>query len=87
MYGLSHRLETGKMDHGLDLLIVKYFLHRYLVQQVRLIKLHLFSGDLFHALQRFLTGIVQVVQHDHLISGVQQLHAGMASDITGASSN
>ena len=72
------------MNDGLDFFLVKNSLNPLPIQQVGLIEDNLLSCDLLHTLQGLLTGIVEVVHNYHLIARVQQLHAGVASDVPGS---
>ena len=73
------------MDHSLDGFLIENPFYRLAVQQICLIKFQLLSRDLLNSLQGLLTGIVKIVYDYYLIACIQQLYAGMASDISGAS--
>ena len=83
-HGLAYRLESGEMDAGIDLFLFKNGVQRLSVQDVRLVKRHGLSRDLFHALQGLLTGIAEIVHNHHVITCILQLHNRMAADITGS---
>ena len=72
------------MDHSLDGFLIENPFYRLAVQQICLIKFQLLSRDLLNTLQGLLTGIVKIVYDYYLIACIQQLYAGMASDISGA---
>ena len=75
------------MDHRIDLFLFEDRCKRRLVQNVRLIECHLFSGDLLHAIQTLLAGITQVIHYNYIVAGLQKLHACVASDKSGAAGN
>ena len=84
LHRLPHRLEPGEVDDPVELVGAKDRLGGGVVQQVDLAERHLFAGDLLNALHHFGAGVAEVVQDHHLVSRVQQFHAGVASDVTGA---
>ena len=72
------------MDGAVDLVLFKDPVQGGPVAHVLLIKVHMLAGDLLHPLNGFCTGIDQVVNDDDADVLLQQLHAGVAPDITGA---
>ena len=63
--------------------LLKNFLYRRRITQIRLHKGDRLSRDLLHPAHRLPAGIHQIVRHDHIVSRFYQLHAGMAAHIPG----
>ena len=64
--------------------LLKNFLYRRRITQIRLHKGDRLSRDLLHPAHRRPAGIHQIVRYDHIVSRFYQLHAGMAAHISGA---
>ena len=61
--------------------------HLLWVAQLRLNEGDLPSHDLLHPPDRFPAGIHQIVRHHDVISRLDQLHTGVAADISGATAH
>ena len=57
------------------------------VTHINLVEIQAFAGDLLYPLQGLGAGIHQVVRHDNAVASLQQLHAGMAANVSGAAGN
>ena len=77
---LAYRLQARKMNDRVDLLLVEDRVHSLPVQDVRLVKGHMLSGDLLHTVKRLFAGIIQVVYYYHIVAGFQEFYTGVASD-------
>ena len=75
------------MNDCIDLFLVKDLSDSLTVQHICLIESKLLSGNLLHPLQSFSAGIVQIIHHNYFITFIQELNAGMTSDIPGSSGN
>ena len=82
--GFAYGLQPGKVDHCVDLMLVKQLRHGRAVADIRLHKGEVLPRDLPNGLQRIRLGIYKVVHHHDLMPRVQQLHAGVAPDVSGA---
>jgi hypothetical protein len=83
--GFTDCLQTCKMNDGINLMFLKDSIEFILVEQVDLMKSERLSGDLLYTVQGFCFTVAQVIDDDNLPARIQKFHAGMASDITGAS--
>ena len=87
LHGLADRFQTGEVDNGIDRLAVKQVPDLLPVQNIRLIKHRTFPGDRLDAVDHLAACVKQVVQNHDLVALIQQLHACVASDITGPAGN
>mmetsp|Transcript_3160 Transcript_3160/g.7434 ORF Transcript_3160/g.7434 Transcript_3160/m.7434 type:complete len:280 (-) Transcript_3160:6-845(-) len=82
---LANRLESGEVNDGRDSVLVEYLLERRRVAEVHLVELdHLLAGELLDAAHRLPARIDQIVDHHHVVVGLQQLEHGVAADVAGA---
>ena len=86
-YRFSYRFQSSKMNNCVYLLFVENIVHGFFITNIRIIKYYFFSCDFFYSLQSFLTGIVQIVHNNNVITCIQQFYACMASDITSTTCN
>ena len=84
LYAFAHCLQAGEMDDGIDVVFGKDSVHAFLVQQIHLIKLEVFAGDFPDAVQCLRLGVDEVVEDDDFLPLVQQLHAGVRTNVAGA---
>ena len=64
----AHRFQSCEMDAAVYGLLRKHLFQTFPVQNIHLIKRYRLSRDLLHTLQRFLTGIAQVIHYDHIVA-------------------
>ena len=84
----AHGLQTGEVDDGVDVGILgEDGIGGGRIAQIGLDEGDGLAGDFLHTAQRLLTGVGQIVHHDDLITCVEQLHAGVAADVTGAAAD
>ena len=86
-HGLTHCLQTSKVDDTADLVFREDLPQQSLVTDIALIELQALAGKLFHPVQAFSVGVTQIVNDYHTVAAVQQLYAGMGADIAGAAGN
>ena len=86
-HGFAYSLVTGKHDDRFRLFLLEDLRDLLLIQKVCLVEHGFLSGDLLHPVNGLFGGIVQIVHDDGLIALVQELHTGMASDVSGAARN
>ena len=85
VHRLAHRLVRGEVDGTADGLLVENAVEKCPVFHVALVEsANLLARDALDALEGNLAGVGQVVDHDDVIPGVEQLNAGVAADETGA---
>ena len=83
----THGFVSGKVNHRIKIVRVKNLFQGCPVHQVRLIEYRRFPRDLPDPLHGLRAGIVKIVNNHDLVPVLQQLHAGMAPDVSGASGN
>ena len=81
---LAHGLQAREMDHRVDPIVVKRLADGRAVAQIALAERQILSGNFADAVERIGLGVDEIVDHDHLVARVQQLHARMTSDKAGA---
>ena len=84
---LAHSLKAGKVDHGVNIIIMEDFPELFFVCAVHPVEGDTLSGDLLNAVNDFNLGVGQVIHNDNLMSCIQQFHSGMAADISGTACN
>ena len=72
------------MDHGFNGIGSKNGLQGSLVGHVQLADRRGFAGDAGDPLRHVPAGIAEIIGDDDVIALVEQLHAGMGADISGA---
>ena len=88
LHALPHALEPGEVDHRVDARIIgEQGLHLVGIAALGLDEGDRLAGDLLHPAQGFLAGVVQVVRHNDLIARLEELHTGVAADVTGAAAD
>lgn len=88
LYTLPHRFQAREMDDCPDIRVaLEQRFHLLWVAQLRLNEGDLPSHDLLHPPNRFPAGIHQIVRHHDVISRLDQLHTGVATDISGATAH
>ena len=80
-HGFSHGLQAGEMNHRVGRVARKRRVQHMRVAQVALDERKIPSGNFADALQRFRSGIAEIIDDDHLVTRVEQFHARMAADI------
>ena len=80
---LADRLQAGEMDHRRCLAVGQHRAQRRRVTDVALYQRRLSAGDALHPAQRFRIAVAEIVEHRHVMAGVQQFNAGMRADIAG----
>ncbi len=91
LHAFAHGLEPGEVDDDIHRMTLEHLLQRLGIQDALLVEgqaaalaVGLGAGEGAHALERFLAGIAQVVDHHHVVAAVEQLHHRMAADESGA---
>ena len=86
-HGLSYGLQPGKVEHCADGMGRKYGVHGSPVAHIRLVKRKAFSCDLLYPVHGGPVGIDQIIHGHNIVAGLQKLHAGVTSDISGCAGN
>ena len=68
------------MNDRVDLRFVEQSANRIAIAQIRFAQRKFLAGNFANAVQRVGFGIDEIIQNDHLVPRIQQLHARMASD-------
>src|SRR5699024_3149819 len=85
---LPHRFVGGELDDAVDVRVGgKDGFDRGRVGHIRLHEAEVPAGDLPHALEGFGAGVVEVVRHDNVVTGIEKFDAGVAADVTGAAAD
>ena len=85
---LTHRLQTGEVDHRVDAgMLGEQVLHLVFIAQLGFNEGDGFSSDFLHPPQGLLAGVAEVVGYHDVVAGLDELHAGMAGDISGAAAD
>ena len=80
--GFTDGFQTGEVDHRFNGVVVKDFGHQRFVADVAFHESGLFPAKTFNHRQHAALTIAQVVEDDHIVTILQQLHTGMTSDVT-----
>ena len=72
------------MDNTADVIFRKNLQQQGLIPHVSLVKLQLFARELLPPLQGLGIGIAQIVNDHNAVAALQQLQAGVGTDITGS---
>ena len=83
--GFANRLEPREMDDRVNLVLLEHPLHPGFVEQVGLVEFEVLAGNLADAFEGLGLRVDEIVQHNDFLARVQQLHAGVGTDIAGAS--
>ena len=87
-HAFANSLQTGEVHDGVNVGVLgEQGLRGGGIAQVRLHKGDGLAGDLLHPAHGFLTGVAQVIHHHDVVTGLQQFHAGVAADVTGAAAD
>jgi len=84
---LAHRLQPGKVDHGVDLVLREEMRQRLLVADIDLLEDRLATGELLHTAQALEVRVAQVVGHDHIVASIKQLEHRVAADVSHTASH
>jgi len=71
------------MDDTVDFVVGENAAQQVFIPHISLIEGNLFSCDLLHPAQAFGVGIAQVVDDNGLMARFDQLHTGVAADVSG----
>ena len=80
-------LKTSEMDNALDCVFIKDFVQQSLITDIAFIERHFLAGDHLHTAEALGIGIDQVINNNRLMACLDQLHAGVAADVTGAAAD
>ena len=83
-HALTHGLEACEVNHGIDLVVFKNRAQRLAICTVNLIKGRFTTGNRLDSVNHIRLGVGEIVHNDHIVSGVQQLHHGVAADVSRA---
>jgi len=87
-HALPHRLERGKMNHGLDIrMLSEQCLDPGGVAQIHLDKGNGLPHNFLHPADRLTAGIDQIVGNHDVVACMDELHTGMAANIAGAAAD
>jgi hypothetical protein len=81
---LAHRLQPGEVDHGVDVVVPEHGIQCFPVADVGLDEGEIHARQFAHPDEGFGAAVAQVVQHDDVIAGVEEFHAGVGADVAGA---
>ena len=81
---LANCLFGGEVNHRADRVLIENPRQRRTVAQIGLVNSDGLSGDPADPFQGGRTTVGVVVDHHHLVAGIEQLHAGVAADEAGA---
>ena len=84
---LTHGLETGKVDHGINFVVLEDLLQFHFVSAVDLIECGHSACDLTDPVAYIPAGVAEIIHDDGMVACVHQFHNGMAADIAGAASH
>jgi hypothetical protein len=73
------------MDHGINAMLCKDLSQRFAIEQIDLVEGQGFTRDLLHPVQSFFFAVVEIINHDNLVTGIQQFDACVATNIACAS--
>ena len=82
--GLADGLETREVDGAGNLMLCKDFFQQRLVAHIALDELHRLAGNFGYAVQAFRVGIAEIVNYNRRMTRLDQLHTGVAANISGA---
>ena len=85
--GFAHGLQTGKVDAAANLIFGKDFAQQCLIPNIALVEFDRFAGQFLNALQTLRIGVAQIIDDDNTIVAIQQLDAGMGTNIAGTAGN
>ena len=74
------------MDAAANLIFGKDFAQQCLIPNIALVEFDRFAGQFLNALQTLRIGVAQIIDDDNTIVAIQQLDAGMGTNIAGISS-
>ena len=80
----AHRLEPCEVDHRLDFVLVKDFVHCVSVENVRLVEPEILAGNLLDAGEGFGLGIGEIVGYHNVVARLLKHNACVGADETGA---
>ncbi len=78
---------NGTMNDAADVVGSEDLPQQSFVTDVAFVELDLLAGEFFHTVQALGVGVAQIVDDHHAVAAFQQLHTGVAADISGAAGN
>lgn len=83
---LAHGLESGEVNHGVDVVLLKDGVHSLAVAHVGLDKRHRLADDFLHAPQCLGLRVYKVINHDHLVAGLVEFDDCVAANVSSPTS-
>ena len=80
--GFTDRFQTCEVDHRFNGVVVKDLGHQRFVTDVAFHERRVFTAKTFNHRQHAALTVAQVVENDDVMAVLQQLHAGMTTDVT-----
>jgi len=75
------------VDHPIQGMGGEDQIHRGFIGGIGVIKQGTLARDLPYPIHHRALAVAQIVQNDHIVTAVEQFHAGMAADVAGSACN
>jgi hypothetical protein len=75
------------MHHGIDVVTAENFGEQDRVAHIAIDEIDPGMGQVFKARDALSTAVAQIVEHQHMVSGVDELQGGMGTDVAGPASD
>lgn len=75
----AHSLQPREMNDGVDLVFLKDLFRPLPIADIRLVKLYLFTRQLFHAPQALLAGVGEIIHHDDAVPIFEEFQYSMGA--------
>ena len=85
--GLTHSLQTRKVNHGVGANLLEESLHAFEVEQINLVELGGAASEFSDALEGLFGGVGEVIHDDDVVACLEQFKYGVRANVAGTAGN